>query len=246
VETNNWRIWNSDSSVELRTYKRATGELPEMESAKQLVDLVRDVYIPGMRILDVGCAAGHYYRSLATIDRDIEYLGIDATVAYVEFANDYFKNRKAKFLIGDIFDLSDELGVFDIVFCCNLILHLPDFRVPIENLLKVTKKYCFIRTLIGEKTHLSKFLYSDNFDENNNPTNFVYQNTYSFGLLKGFIDSLGDFNVELVDDEFNADNINREFMDFEKKQSAVTRVIGNYQISGSKIFEWKWLKVSPK
>ncbi|MFH1884102.1 MAG: class I SAM-dependent methyltransferase [Planctomycetota bacterium] len=243
---NNWRIWNSDSDVEVRTYKRVTGELPEMESAKQLVNLVRNVYIPGMKILDIGCAAGHYYKSLLRLDEEIEYLGIDATVPYIEYANNYFKYQKARFLVGDIFDLSDELHGFDIVFCCNLILHLPDFRVPIKNLLRIAQKYCFIRTLISDRTHLSKFLYTDDFDENNNPTNFVYQNTYSIDLLKRFIGSVGDYHIELIDDEFDAENVNKEYVSFQKEQSAVTRVVDNYQIAGSKVFEWKWLKIFPK
>ena len=40
---NNWRIWNKDDKVELRTYQRAVGELPEMESAKQLVNVMRSL-----------------------------------------------------------------------------------------------------------------------------------------------------------------------------------------------------------
>ena len=35
-----WRIWNKDDSVEERTYSRASGELPEMESAKQLREIM--------------------------------------------------------------------------------------------------------------------------------------------------------------------------------------------------------------
>jgi hypothetical protein len=50
-----WKIWDKDDSVEQRTYKRVTGELPEMECTKQLVNLVSDEYLPGMSVLDVGC-----------------------------------------------------------------------------------------------------------------------------------------------------------------------------------------------
>lgn len=241
---NKWRIWEKNDKVESRTYQRVTGELPEMESTKQLVKLVSQVYEPGMKILDVGCAAGHYYKGLVRINREIEYMGIDSTVPYIEFAKDYFKdNPKAIFRVADIFDLPDEIGVFDIVFCCNVILHLPDFRIPIMNLLKATKRVCIIRTLISVHTHLCKFLYTDEYDENGNPTNFVYQNTYSYKLIKDYINSLGDYSVELIEDNYNVENINKEFVDFHKSQSAVTKVIGKHQVAGSKIFEWKWLKI---
>ena len=86
--------WAEDPSVEQRTFKRVTGELQEMESTKQLVDLISDIYQPGMKVLDVGCAAGHYYNGLARIDSDLDYSGVDATIPYIEFAKNYFKDNK--------------------------------------------------------------------------------------------------------------------------------------------------------
>ena len=239
----NWKIWDVDESVELRTYKRVTGELPEMESTKQLVELVREIYQPGMKILDVGCAAGHYYKGLQRIDPAINYTGVDATVPYIKYAKEHFKDKNVQFFVEDIFNLPDSLGTFDIVYCCNVILHLPDFRVPVKNLLKATKKYCFIRTLISDKTLLSKMLYKDEFDADNNPTNFVFQNTYSAGLLTDYIKSLGNYKVELIEDSFDENNINKEYKDYSDQQSAVTRVVGNKQIAGNMVFEWKWLKI---
>ena len=151
---------------------------------------------------------------------------------------------KVDFLNADIFDLNGQINSYDIVFCCNLILHLPDFRVPIKNLLSVTEKYCFIRTLISDRTYLNKFLHSDDFDKNGNPTNFVFQNTYNYSLLANYINSLGNYKIDLIEDEFNADNINKEFNDFNNKQPGVTNVVENKQISGNMIFEWQWLKIT--
>jgi ubiquinone/menaquinone biosynthesis C-methylase UbiE len=240
-----WKIWSKDPSVEQRTYKRVTGELNEMESTKQLVDLVNDIYQPGMRVLDVGCAAGHYYNGLKRIDSNLEYCGVDATVPYIKFAKKYFKdNKKTSFILGDIFNLPENLAnSFDIVYCCNVILHLPSFQVPIENLIKASKKYCIIRTLVADKTHLSKLLYSDNFDENGNPSDFVHQNTYSASWIQSTISSLGNYKVEFIDDKFDGDQINSEYKEYSGLQSAVTNVRNNVQIAGSKVFDWKWIKV---
>jgi 2-polyprenyl-3-methyl-5-hydroxy-6-metoxy-1,4-benzoquinol methylase len=239
-----WRIWNKDDKVEMRTYKRVTGELPEMESTKQLVELVGQVYTPGKTVLDVGCAAGHYYNGLVRLDPNLIYTGVDATTNYIDYARQHFKNNaNTRFEYGDIFDLKDPTLKSDIVFSCNVLLHLPDFRLPIRNLLKATRKHLFIRTLISDKTYLNKFLYTDDFDEGGNPTNFVHQNTYSFSLLENFIKQQGNFSVELIKDKFEISNINKEFTDYGKKQSAVTRVDGGKQIAGNVIFEWQWLKI---
>ncbi len=246
MNTDAWRIWNKDDSVEQRTYKRVTGELQEMECTKQLVELVENIYSSGMSVLDVGCAAGHYYNGLKRVDGSIRYHGVDATTAYIEFARKYFKNNPhATFEVGDIFDLSEEYRQkFDIVFCCNVLLHLPSLELPLKNLLKASKKYCIIRTLVSEKTHLSKLLYSDKFDESGEPTDFVFQNTYSYDMVEKTIRANGEYRVEFIDDKFDAQSINEEHKSYGNLQSAVTRVQYDVQIAGSKVFEWKWIKIT--
>jgi SAM-dependent methyltransferase len=243
-----WRIWNKDESVEQRTFLRTTGELPEMECTKQLVNLISGIYEPDMKVLDVGCASGHYYNGVKRLDDNINYHGIDATVPYIEFAKKHFENNpNTSFELGDIFNLDEKhTKQFDVVYCCNVLLHLPDFREPIKNLLKVTKDTCFIRTLIGPNTHLSKYLYSDKFDENGEPTDFVFQNTYSHDLFKSYIESQGDFEVEFIKDEFDVAAINKEYTAFNEAQGAVTLVQNNVQIAGSKVFEWEWVKITRK
>lgn len=244
--TDNWKIWDKNDSVEQRTYKRVTGELPEMESTKQLVELVADIYKPGMKVLDVGCAAGHYYNGLSRIDSEISYHGVDATSAYIEFARKHFKdNPFTKFDVVDIFDMPDRFHEqFDIVFCCNVILHLPSFQVPLKNIITASKKYCIIRTLVSDKTHLSKLLYSDSFDENGQPTDFVFQNTYSYNMVENVVRDLGNYKIEFIDDKFDAQAINDECRDYAHLQTAVTRVQNGVQIAGSKVFEWKWIKIT--
>ena len=93
--------------------------------------------------------------------------------------------------------------------------------------------------------HLSQYLYKDHFDDYNNPTNFVFQNTYSFEYIKKTLNNLGNFKIKFIGDEFNKTNINKEYKKFRKKQRGATKVFqNNIQISGSKVFEWKWLKIS--
>ena len=80
-----WKIWKRNKNVEARTFKRVKNELPEMESAKQLRKIIFKIYKPNMKILDVGCASGHYYNSLKKIDNNLFYCGLDPTKAYINF-----------------------------------------------------------------------------------------------------------------------------------------------------------------
>lgn len=216
-----------------------------MQTTKQLVSLLQPVYSPGMRILDVGCAAGHYYRSLAKLDKGVRYTGVDPTEKYIAFAKETFAGTPAQFLSGDVFDLSRIIREpFDIVYCCNVLLHLPDFRIPIANLLKATKRHCFIRTLIGDRTLLAKYLYKDEFNDKGEPTSFVYQNTYSFDLLTSYIQSMGNYAVTRIADKFDPEEITKEYATYNQKQSAVTRIVDGHQVAGNLVFQWGWLKIS--
>ena len=244
MTNNDWRIWDRNDAVEQRTYERVTGKLPEMECAKQLTSLVREIYQSSMRILDVGCAAGHYYNSLKNIDSQILYTGFDSTKAYIDFAKNHFDEENVNFEIQDVFNIdSHHRDAFDVVFCCNVLLHLPSIINPIENLLSSTKKYCLIRTLVSDKTHLSKYLYSDSFDSDGRPDNFVYENTYSFKYIEDLIMNHGNYTIEFIDDKFDSSAINQEFMNYDSIQDAVTKSVNGVQIAGSKVFEWKWIKV---
>ena len=107
-----------------------------------------------------------------------------------------------------------------------------------------SKKYCFIRTLISNNTHLSKYLYSDSFDKNGDPDHFVYENTYSKEYIKQIIRSHGNYNTEFIEDKFDEKAINAEFVDYDSIQDAVTKSVNGLQIAGSKVFEWAWVKIT--
>jgi ubiquinone/menaquinone biosynthesis C-methylase UbiE len=245
MENENWKIWSKNASVEQRTFKRVVGELPEMECTKQLVKIISELYKPEMSILDVGCAAGHYYNGLRRINENVKYWGVDVTKEYIDFAKEHFKNNNnVQFSEEDIFNLPSNFNnKFDIVYCCNVILHLPSFQDPFLNLIRATKKYCIIRTLVAEKTHLSQFLYSDSFDENGYPTDFAYQNTYSYKMIEEFIADIGNYKIKFLDDIYDEMKIINEYRDFNSIQNAVTTVKNNIQTAGSKVFEWKWILI---
>ena len=114
MENENWRVWEGASEYGELLFKRATGELDEMESSKALCKIISTFYEKGMKIADVGCGAGHYLRSLRNrVDKAIDYTGIDATENYISLAKKAFP-QMATFKIGDILDLPFDNDFFDI------------------------------------------------------------------------------------------------------------------------------------
>src|SRR3989338_953484 len=144
LKKNNWRIWDKMPAYGETLYKRATGKSEDMESAKSLSEILASFYRSGMKILDVGCGAGHYLRVFKSkLDKNIDYTGLDATKYYIRLARKAF--NRSQFLVGDIFDLPFGSNVFDIVVCNNVILHLPPPPTKaIAELIRVAKKYVVI------------------------------------------------------------------------------------------------------
>ena len=56
-----WQQWDVDPIPESRyNIKRVKGELSEMESTKQLVKLISEIYKPDMKVLDVCLLCIHF------------------------------------------------------------------------------------------------------------------------------------------------------------------------------------------
>src|SRR5262245_53788569 len=86
------RVPELDEYVDLMR-KRALGQAPEMDRAKQAATIVRDRLrnscLERLSVIDVGCATGHYLRSLrkAFPHADLEYVGIDIDPKMIDSAN---------------------------------------------------------------------------------------------------------------------------------------------------------------
>lgn len=238
-----WQQWAKHPEFEGTLVDRARGILPEMESTKQLVKLVSEVYESGMRVLDVGCNVGHYLRGLRRLDPGLCYTGVDATDFYIAQARDIYQDDPAAhFEVRNVFDPIFPDDPHDIVYCCNVILHLPDFRIPVRNLLNSTKEVCFIRTLFGNRTTIVKAVDEHHLDDEGNPENFVYQNTWQKDYFSDQVSRLG-WRVEFIDDEFNSEVLKDEYSRLKKGKG--TNILDGIQVRENIIFNWMWAKITP-
>lgn len=249
MKNNNWDTWSKSPSRE-KTKLRVLKKLPTMECTKQLKKIIDKVYKPKMKILDFGCASGHYYLELNKLNKNLNYTGYDATKNYINFAKKNFKNNpNVTFKVENLLSKNKKIKEkFDIVYCCNVLLHLPELKLPIKNLLSRTNKYCIIRTLVDNHTHFSHYLEKEVFDKKGNPTYYTFQNTYSYEYVKKIINKNGNYSIKFLNDEFNSKLINSEYRSITKKTKNAdsTKVSNDIQISGSKVFNWKWIIIKKK
>jgi len=228
-------------------YKRATGELPEMEcskaTAKILVNWVRD----GDSILDVGCGVGHYLRSLKNrLNCSFSYTGVDNSPLYIELAEKaYPSSDRVNFHKGDIHQLPFPEKFFDIVMSNNVFLHLPSIEQPLRELCRVSRKYVLIRTLVGDRSFRIQEVpaLDEEFNEDGSPKSFNYFNIYSKAYIEHLLSGMPDVNGwEIVpDNDFDPKLISANAE--QSRLHNVTRIIGDWQVNGYILQPWVFIKV---
>lgn len=253
MTNNRWNLWNKLPQYGDLFYKRATGKAPEMESSKSVSHLLKNYYKPGDRVCDVGCGAGHYLSSLRKrLDKNINYIGVDSTEYYIKLARKAF-GADITFVRGSIFDLPFPKNNFDIVICCNVLLHLPPPLIkPLFELVRISKKYIIVRLLVGESNYIIKRIYepdeiqngktkeSDLIKSDQDIKCFGYFNMYTKKYLKEIVYKIHKTAkvTILPDNKFNDFDNSKVRGAFKK---IATRAINGKQISGNLIYNWHYL-----
>jgi ubiquinone/menaquinone biosynthesis C-methylase UbiE len=251
-----WSNWNSEKHYGDLLFKRATGESEEMNSSKAIAKIMREFYRPGMKILDVGCGAGHYLVSLRKmVDEKIDYTGVDPTPYYLDLARKAFGDS-AKFIAGDIFNLPFEEKSYDIVICNHVILHLPPENISkaFSELIRVSKRKSITRTVFGERNYIIKEVLTHNDLEPDQPKtikydhfdltrqNFRYFNMYTADFIRQLILANNNVIIEIRDDN--------DFLPFDNtgkaKISTATKTVGKMQVSGNLILDYKFIITDKK
>ena len=230
-------------------YKRATGKSPEMESSKAAANHLKNIIKENTHILDVGCGSGHYLRSLRNImSVPFRYTGADVNPLYVELAKKAFKDQKdVAFRVADIYNLPFEDNSIDIVMCCNVILHLPSLKKPIEELCRVAKDFILLRTLIGNRSFRIMEVHEqengDEFNLDGSPKSYNFFNIYRKNYVLNILSKIGIRNVEFVEDkDFKPEKIEAAAGEHADALS-VTRMIGNWQVNTYILEPWVFIKI---
>jgi len=245
-----WKVWNQNKAYGELLYKRATGELPEMECSKRIAKEIKTFINEDETILDVGCGAGHYLRSLRKdIGDSFFYTGCDATEHYIELARQAFSNdNRASFSVTDIFALDFADNSFDVVMCNNVLLHLPSIEQPLRELIRVAKKYLIIRTLCGNRSFRIKDVITQDdgceFLPGGEPITFYYYNIYSKSYVSYLLSANPKVQCWKISADYEFDKRRIEESAKEHTNINATQIIGDYQVNGYVLQPWAILTVT--
>lgn len=227
-------------------FDRAIGKSEEMETSKAMATILNRYVKKNNQILDVGCASGHFYRSLEKrIKKNFFYTGTDPYEIFLKHAKRAWKEKQnVNFVKGNIYDLPFKKNSFDVSFCSNVFIHLNDIIKPLREIIRVSKKYVVIRTVLSETSYKVQLVYNnkwwkdtnvkpiDEFDKKGNPRAFSYFNILSFDYLIENIKKIQPkCSVKIIKDNFfdkKKINLSRK----SEKRPLATRILGNEQVSG--------------
>lgn len=245
--------WNSHDSDAFEKgadsyYKRAKGDLPEKEASKSLARLLdrKDIYSQGDRLLDVGCAAGHFLKSLRRLlDSEIQYTGVDTDMKYLQWGRDvYGVDETCTFVQSDALEMPFEDNSFDTVFV-NLFHFFPRIDNALSESVRVSKDRVIWRTPIGETTYIIKEIFEDEFedvgiiDPERTDLDYSLYMLYSEEYLTGLVDEMG-WEIEFFerDDDFESFDNTDEFEDV-----PATKTVNGKQINGNMVLDWHYVSI---
>lgn len=247
--------WNSEShgSEEYGKlfFDRATGEAQEMESSKAAARRVAGFLKEGETLVDVGCGAGHYLRSLRReVPHAFRYRGLDATARYVELARQAFaSDTAAEFSVADIFGLDVPDAVGDVTLCANVLLHLPTVAKPLSELVRVTRRRLLVRTLVSDASYVVKRVTpaadGSDFDAQGEPMTFHFLNIYSQAYIHRVLQDqprVASVKFEL-DRDFDAERLADSKALLHTAKWNATEVVAGMQRSGMLLMPWTWIDV---
>jgi hypothetical protein len=104
-----------------------------------------------------------------------------------------------------------------------------------------TGRVCFIRTLLGDHTMKVRRAVHEELDDEGEPVDFAYLNTWGRDYVMEFVRKLGWW-VELIEDEYDPAVLEREHGTLKRGRN--TRMVGGKQADGAVILNWEWLKIT--
>ena len=105
-----------------------------------------------IRINDIGCNVGHFYRNIDQIKSNVSYTGFDISDTYLEIARSHFPT--ANFVNEDLGSKNFDTSKYecDISVISATLEHIDDYEIFLKNTFESTKLFVILRTFIGEES----------------------------------------------------------------------------------------------
>ena len=241
--------------------KRALGELPDMGCAIRMGEIIKELNGQKMipRLLDVGCATGHYYRTFRGMNVPIkEYLGLEIDADMVKAAEAVWKQEisegKMRFVRDDI-ESSNPLERSDILICMNSFMYYKSAKRVLAKFLNSAQtilirsyfadsNFRIIRGQSAQNNDRVDIDELDLFSEAGDLVSADFWTIYGTTYIEKLVKSLNPrASVKWLADENKIDSIKKEANLGVVKRGG-TQVVGGYEISYPLLQPWEILQIT--
>jgi trans-aconitate methyltransferase len=107
---------------------------------------------PVLKINDIGCNVGHFYRNINQINSKVNYTGFDISKTYLDIAHSHYP--EANFILEDVSSSKFDKSKYncDVSIISATLEHIEDYEVFLENIFQSTNDLVLIRTFIGNES----------------------------------------------------------------------------------------------
>ena len=105
-----------------------------------------------LKINDIGCNVGHFYRNINEIESKVNYTGFDISKTYLDIARSHFP--EASFIQEDVGSSKFDKNKYncDISVISATLEHIENYEVFLENVFQSTNELVLIRTFVGNES----------------------------------------------------------------------------------------------
>jgi SAM-dependent methyltransferase len=154
---------NNNSDWHLQTQNRDYLDLsikrlnePALIWVSQFTDIInsklKSIKKSELKINDIGCNVGHFYRNINQINSEVDYTGFDISKTYLDIAHNHFP--EGNFILEDIGSSKFDKNKYncDVSIISATLEHIEDYEVFLENIFQSTNDLVLIRTFIGNES----------------------------------------------------------------------------------------------
>ena len=144
-------------------------------------------------------------------------------------------------------DVSLNHCYFDIVMCNNVFLHLPSIKIPLQELIRVSKKYIIIRTLVAKQSfRIQQISEPEEYEEDGTPINYLYYNIYSRNYIEDLLknnETVKNYKI-IEDNDYNIEAFTKIDLNYVNEEPAdLTKIVDGKQVNNSIIQSWNFILI---